>query len=119
MNKFSTDNSQLAKTIDLLQEVKAEKITIVESGEESTIADWIIICEGTSFVHVRAISDKIREYFKKEENMLPYLMEGKDESRWVLLDYTDVVVNIMLKELRDFYRLEELWSAYPQTEIEG
>ncbi len=119
MSNFSSDNSQLNKTIELLQDVKADNITIIESGENSTIADWVIVCEGNSFVHVRAITDKIRDYFKKEENMLPFHMEGKSESRWVLLDYTDVVVNVMLKELRDYYRLEELWEDHPQTVLEA
>lgn len=115
---FKTDNHQLSKTLELLQDVKAEKIRIIESGENSPIADWIIICEGNSFVHVRAIADAIRIYFKQNENMLPYHMEGKEQSRWVLLDYTDVVVNIMLPELREFYKLEELWGEYPFTDID-
>ena len=116
--KFSGKNRHLDLVVEVLQEVKAEKITVVATGEDSPVADWVVICEGNSFVHVRAIADKVREYFKKNENMLPFHEEGKQFNRWILLDYTDIVVNIMLPELREHYKLEELWEEYEQADIE-
>ncbi len=110
-------NAQLNTIIELLLNTKGENITVVNSGEESPIADWIVICEGTNFVHIRALADSVQDYFKKEENMAPFHQEGKGENRWILLDYNEVVINIMLPELREHYQLEELWSEYPQHQV--
>ncbi len=117
MSNEISNNQQLNKIVELLLNTKAENITLVECGSASPIADWILICEGTNFVHIRALADEVRDYFKQEENMLPFHMEGKNESRWVLLDYTDIVINIMLPELREHYQLEDLWSEYPQKQL--
>jgi len=112
--RFAGENPHLDVVIDILQSVKAENVTIVNGGEESAVADWIVICEGNSFVHVNAIANTVRSHFKTEENILPFHEEGRDYKRWILLDYTDVVVNIMLPELRDHYELEELWKDCDQ-----
>ncbi len=115
--RFAGENAHLDETIEVLQSIKAENITIVEGGADSAVADWIVICEGNSFVHVRAIADRVRDYFKKEHNALPYHEEGREQNRWTLLDYTDVVVNIMLPELREHYELENLWEDCDQENI--
>ena len=112
-----SDNTQLDTIIELLQEMKADNIVTINTGAESPIADWVVVCDGNSFTHVSAVADKVRTHFKQTEGMLPYHMEGKDQSRWVLLDYTDIVVHIMLPELRKYYEIEELWSDYPQETI--
>ncbi len=118
-NKFRLAgiNSQLDAAIDALQDAKAENITIIHGGEDSPVADWIIICEGNSFVHVRAIADQLRDFFKRQLNELPFHEEGQQHNRWILLDYTDIVLNIMLPELRMHYQLEDLWKECDQENI--
>lgn len=114
---MSDTPKQLAEIIELAQDMKAENIVTINTGAESPVADWIVICEGTSFVHVAAVANKIRTHFKQTAGMLPYHMEGQEANRWIAIDYTDIVVHIMLKELRDYYQIEELWSEYPQETI--
>ena len=114
---MSNTTNQRQQIIELLQDMKAENIVVINTGEESPITDWVIVCEGTSFVHVGAIATKIRTHFKQVEGMLPYHMEGDDANRWVAIDYTDIVVHIMLPQLREYYKIEELWAEYPQETI--
>lgn len=115
--RFSGKNPHLDAAIEVLQDVKAENITIVNGGEDSPVADWIVICEGNSFVHVRAIAGQVRDHFKQNENTLPFHEEGREQNRWILLDYTDIVVNVMLPELREHYELEELWEGCDQETL--
>jgi len=116
-SRLAGNNPHLESAINALQEVKAENITIINGGANSPVADWIIICEGNSFVHVRAIADEVRMHFKKVLNELPFHEEGQQHNRWILLDYTDIVVNIMLPELREHYQLEDLWKESDQENL--
>jgi len=115
--RLAGNNQQLDAAINALQDAKAENITIIYGGEDSPVADWIIVCEGNSFVHVRAIADQLRDFFKHELNELPFHEEGQQHNRWILLDYTDIVLNIMLPELRMHYQLEDLWKECDQEKI--
>ena len=111
------NNTQLQEILDLTLEMKAENIVAIHTGALSPIADWVIVCEGGSFTHVAAIADRIRKHFKQTMGILPYHMEGADASRWIAIDYTDIVLHVMLPELRNYYKIEELWSEYPQKDV--
>ncbi len=78
--------------------------------------DFFLICSGGSDRQVKAIHDGIHEGMKKDHGMLPRRVEGLGESRWVLMDYLDVIVHIFTPEARDFYRLEQLWGEAPRRE---
>ena len=56
---------------------------------------------------------------KQEHGLLPRRVEGVGESRWILMDYLDVVVNVFTPETRDFYRLEQLWGEVPARALHG
>jgi ribosome-associated protein len=75
----------------------------------SLIADYFVICSGTSERQLRAISNDIAEKLS-ELGHKPLHTEGVPEAGWILLDYGDVVVHIFSPHERDFYRLEEVWS---------
>lgn len=79
-------------------------------------ADFFIICEGDSNVHVNAISDSIYKKVKEEASKMPTHMEGSANSRWVLMDYFDTVVHVFYPETRHFYDIENLWSDAEVTE---
>ena len=76
------------------------------------ITDYFLICHGTSNVHVRALGDAVLECLK-EAGIRPNGIEGRDDARWVLLDYGDLIVHIFGEEEREFYSLERLWSDAP------
>lgn len=91
------------------QERLAEQILVIDLRELSGVADFFIICQSDNIVHNRAISDGIVESLKKQDTK-PWLVEGEDEGRWILIDFSDVIVHVMLPDIREYYKLEELWT---------
>lgn len=102
--------------LSALQEKKAEKITIIDLKTASGPTDWFIICEGDNTSHTKAIADSLVVSLK-EQNTRPWHEEGAEDGRWILVDYTDVVVHIMLPELREYYNLESLWKEGTITQL--
>lgn len=80
-------------------------------------ADFFIICEGDSNVHVKAISDSVYKKVKEELHTAPVHMEGTLNARWVLMDYFNTIVHVFYPETRHFYELEQLWSDADVTEF--
>ncbi len=76
-------------------------------------ADYFLICSGRSDRQTRAIHDAIHQGMKERYGLLPRRVEGLGESRWILMDYLDVVVHIFTPETREYYRLEQLWGEAP------
>jgi ribosome-associated protein len=107
-----TTNSRLYKTIiKAIQAKKGENIISLDLRKiPEAVADFFIICEASSSIQVKAISDYIEEQVKKECGENPYKQEGYQALSWVLIDYVNIVVHIMQPDTRKFYRLEEMWS---------
>ena len=97
------------KMVDYSLSKKAKEVCLMHIGPLNTLTDYFIICHGESDVQVRAIADAVEEGMEKEGVRL-WHKEGYGISRWVLLDYVDVVVHVFEKEVRDFYGLERLWG---------
>ncbi len=74
------------------------------------VADFFIICEAGSSTQLKAIADFVEFHTKQTTSELPYKVEGQQAGQWVLVDYINVVVHIMIPEVRKFYKLEEMWS---------
>jgi len=107
-----TKNSKLIKTIiNAIQEKKGENIISLDLRKvNEAVADFFIICEASNQPQVRAISEFVEEEIKKHCDEYPYRHEGLKNLQWVLIDYVNVVVHVMLSETRKFYKLEEMWS---------
>ena len=107
-----TKNSKLIKTIiNAIQEKKGENIISLDLRKvDEAVADFFIVCEAGSQPQVRAISDFVEEQIKEKCDEYPYHHEGKKNLQWVLIDYVNVVVHVMISETRKFYKLEEMWS---------
>ena len=80
------------------------------------VADFFIICEASNNTQLRAIADFIEEDVKEKCDEISYKHEGRQGQQWILIDYVNVVVHIMLPEPRKFYQLEEMWSDAQMTE---
>jgi nicotinate-nucleotide adenylyltransferase len=93
-------------------ELKAHELIQFNLETDAAVADFVIICHGTSTTHVRGIADKIWMTLKKQ-GVLPLGIEGLNTGRWVLMDYNIVVVHIFLEEIRYRYRLEDLLEGHP------
>jgi ribosome-associated protein len=114
----STDSARLAALS--ADEKKGKEVKILDIRSISTVADYFVICTGTSTTHTRAIADNIEEKLSLLGLKLHH-MEGYENGRWILLDFVDVVVHIFHGEERDFYNLERLWGdarevAMPRSE---
>jgi len=97
------------KAYEILEDKKARNIEIIDISEVSILADYFIICSGTSTTHIKTLADELD--FKMGEagfNMIH--KEGYESARWILLDFGELVVHIFHEEDRDFYNLERLWS---------
>ena len=101
---------ELAKRIvKTLDGKKAQNIEVIDIQKVSQLADFFIICSGTSSTHVKALADEVEFQIGGRESDIAYHKEGYGGGAWVLLDYRDVIVHIFHVETRDFYNLEHLW----------
>ena len=116
-----TKNSKILKIIvQAIQEKKGEKIVSLDLRKiPEAVADFFIICEASNPTQLKAIADNIEEQVKIKCEESPYKHEGRQAQQWILIDYINIVVHIMLPEPRKFYQLEELWSDAPLTEYNG
>lgn len=113
-----TRNSKIFKTIvHAIQEKKGEKIVSLDLRKiPEAVSDFFIICEASNNIQLKAIADSVEMEVKQKCGELPYKHEGRQAEQWILIDYVNVVVHIMLPEPRKFYRLEEMWSDAPALE---
>ena len=114
-------NSKIFKTIiKAIQEKKGENILSLDLRKiHEAVADFFVICEANNQPQIRAITDSVEDRVKKNVGENPYHFEGKQNMQWVLIDYVNVVVHIMMPEQRKFYKLEEMWSDAPLEEHNG
>jgi ribosome-associated protein len=94
-----------------MQDKKAQDIAIIDlRSHKNAIADYFIVCSGTSNTQVEAIADSIEHMVYKESKESPKHTEGYDTAEWVLVDYVDVVAHVFQKSKRGHYALEDLWG---------
>jgi len=100
----------LKKVTQVLEDMKARDISVIDVSGMTSITDSMIVASGTSDRHVKAIADELVEKMKAS-GARPLGVEGADQGDWVLVDLGDIVVHLMLPRVRDFYNLEKLWSV--------
>jgi len=113
-----TRNSKIFKAIiKAIQDKKGENIVSLDLRKvDEAVANFFVICEVSNPHQVRAIADNVEDLVKKQTGESPYHHEGKQALQWVLIDYVNIVVHVMLSERRKFYKLEEMWSDAPLEE---
>lgn len=108
--KATVESEVLAKKcVDVCEERKAVDVVLYDVRETSVLADFYLICSGTSRPHIRAISGALRHDLGQEG--IHARVEGEPAGQWMVIDYGPVLVHIMDPERRTFYRLEELWQG--------
>ncbi len=107
MQITSQDKVQLIE--QFADDMKAERIERLDVREKTSVADFFVVCSGTSDTHVRSIAERVEEKMR-EKGIRPLRSEIGD-SGWVLQDYGDVILNVMREEKRQFYDLESLWEG--------
>jgi ribosome-associated protein len=116
-----TRNSKIFKTIiHAIQEKKGENIISLDLRKiPEAVSDFFIICQANSNTQLKAIADFVEEEVKEKCGETVYKHEGRQAQQWILIDYVNVVVHVMLPEPRKFYQLEEMWSDAPGMEHQG
>lgn len=92
-----------------LDDIKGQDILCLDVRRQSTEVDYMVLASGNSARQVRALADSVMAQ-ARQQGFRPLGCEGLDSMEWVLLDYLDVVVHIMLPEVRAYYDLERLWG---------
>lgn len=107
-----TRNSKIFKTIiRAIQDKKGEQIVSLDLRKiPEAVADFFIVCEASNQPQIRAIADSVISEVKEKVGENPYHHEGKSNLQWVLIDYVNIVVHVMMPDSRKFYKLEEMWS---------
>ncbi|MDC0834999.1 ribosome silencing factor [Geitlerinema sp. CS-897] len=96
---------------------KGSNILVLRVEEVSYLADYFIIATGFSRVQVRAISQSIENNVEENLERKPLRVEGQAEGNWVLMDYGDAIVHVLMPEERDFYNLEAFWGHAERIDI--
>ena len=99
-------------TIDALEDIKGQNIMVFDAQPLTSMFDRVVVVSGTSNRQTRALAKNLHDKVK-QAGFDVYGAEGEDTGEWVLVDLGDIVVHIMQPEIRDYYRLEEIWGKHP------
>jgi ribosome-associated protein len=91
-------------------ELKAENTRIFDLRGISTLTDFMVVCSGNSMPHLKAIVRDVERSVKEKGSDSALQTEGKAASRWVVIDFVDVMVHVLDQEFREHYALESLWG---------
>ena len=112
-----TSDERREAIVGAAEDKKANYITALDLRGKTLIADFFIICSGTSNIHIRSVADGIMEAMEKQ-GIRQRRIEGYSEATWILLDYGDNIVHVMAEEQRSYYGLEKLWTGQAPPEHE-
>ena len=99
---------------ELADNKKAEDIAILDVSKLSSLTDYFVIVSGTSEPHLRAIVDEITDRLRDDHGVRPNAIDGTLQTAWVVLDYFDVIVHVMRRDMRQRYDLDTLWGDAPR-----
>jgi ribosome-associated protein len=113
--KHEASAALLAQVLSILDEAKAEEIVSIDLAGKSTIGDFMVIASGRSDRHVGAIGDQLQRKLK-ETGIGRIRAEGMETCDWVLIDIGDIIIHIFRPEVREFYKLEKMWTGERPTD---
>ena len=113
----NADSDRLLEiVVAALEDMKGVDVRVIDVRGLTSITDRMVIVSGTSTRHVKALADNVVLH-AKQHGFKPLGVEGENSAEWVLVDLADVVVHIMMPEIRDFYALEKLWSVGGRNDV--
>lgn len=121
VNKDFTPSEKLSEAVVKgMQEKKASDIVVMDLRKvKNAVADYFVICSGSSDTQIDAIAQSIDEVVFKSLKQNPWHQEGKTNKEWLLIDYVDVVAHVFKKDKREFYSLENLWGDATIVSVEA
>ena len=102
--------------VSVLDAKKARDIKLLHVEEQTSIADYFVLCTGTSKTQVRSFIDEV-EYKLSLSGIAPHHIEGVDASGWMLADFGAVIVHVFSRDARQFYNLEKLYAETSEEDI--
>ena len=104
-----TPEQMAAIAAKALEDKKAKDVKILKTAEQTVLADYFVICSGSTAPHSKALVDEVDKQLS-EAGEPPIRREGLRSDIWVLMDFGSVIVHVFTEEARKFYNLERLWS---------
>lgn len=118
-NLAGVGSEELAHAIfDILDARKAQNIKVLRVFDQTVITDYFVICTGNSSTQVQALGGEL-EYRLGLCGVDPSHFEGRDNNNWVVIDYDNVMVHVMSRDARDFYKLEKLYGDAEEVKFES
>ena len=111
-----TEREMVGTAVKALDSKKGKDIRVLYTADQTTLADYFIICNGTSNTQVKALADAVEEAMSQQGEE-PHHVEGHLGGQWTLLDYSSVVIHVFTEEAREFYSLERLWSDAAPVDV--
>ena len=111
-----TEREMVGTAVKALDSKKGKDIRVLYTTDQTTLADYFIICNGTSNTQVKALADAVEEAMSQQGEE-PHHVEGHRGGQWTLLDYSSVVIHVFTEEAREFYSLERLWSDAAPVDV--
>ena len=112
-----TSKEMIALAVRALDAKKGKDIKVLYTADQTTLADYFVICTGTSNTQVKALSDAVEDAMTKAGEE-PHHVEGHRGGQWTLLDYSAIVVHVFTEEAREFSALERLWSDATPVDLD-
>ena len=103
----------MAKALD---SKKGQDILVLETDGLTSLADYFVLCTGTSAPQLKALADTVEKTMKENE-IMPNHIEGHRGGTWILQDYGDVVLHLFSEEAREFYDLDRLWQDATRMDL--
>ncbi len=99
----------LEKAVQILENKKARNINVIDIRDVSTLAEYFVICSGTSNRHIQSLADSVDEEMSLS-GFEKLRIEGYDSKKWIIIDYGEVIIHIFDKQYREYYDIERIWS---------
>ncbi len=111
-NTVNDDTNLVLETIiSSMQDKKASNIISLDlTNIVDSVSQYFVICHAPSTTQVDAIYNNVIDMVQKSCGIKPFHREGYENSEWILIDYFDIVVHIFREDIRNFYKLEQLWA---------
>ena len=117
-DELSRPEDLLRAVVRVLDSKKARGLKVLRVADKTIIADYFVMCTGTSNTQLRALSGELEERLA-EVGVHPGHIEGYNEASWIIMDYASVIVHIFDRETRNFYNLEKLWGDAEEIDIDS
>lgn len=111
-------NELLCAIVDAIEDKKGEEIAVLDLRElDGAVCDYFVICSGNSTTQVTAIADGVERQVLENTREKVLRTKGARMAQWVAMDYGNIMVHVFLPEVRDYYRLEDLWADAKPVEF--